>query len=376
MARFSVTYWIGSKDEAEARARAAEIAVEQTVEIPDDIVPEGYVRDEILGRVEDVTPAPGQRGGYFARISYSDDDIGDDFPQLLNVIFGNSSIRPDCRVESMILSEGILAICQGPRFGPEGLRKRAGIANGPLLMSAIKPVGLPVAALADLAHRFALGGVNYIKDDHGLANQKTSPFRERLKACTDAVGEANAKTGGKSLYVPNITGPAELILDRALAAQEQGAGGVMLAPSLTGYDAARMLRARADFNLPIISHPAFGGANIITPTTGFSHAFFFGTLQRLMGVDAVVYPNFGGRFSFSREECLSIVSGCSEPLDGLPPAMPTPGGGMTFERIPQMVSTYGDNVMYLMGGALLREQDDLPGACKRLRNLLHGQLKV
>jgi ribulose-bisphosphate carboxylase large chain len=372
MARFSVTYWIGARDEAEARARAADIALEQTVEIPADIVPQGYVRDEILGQVESIAEAPAERGGYFGRISYSDDDIGDDFPQLLNVIYGNSSIRRECRLESMTLSEGILAICKGPRFGPEGLRKRAGEATGPLLMSAIKPVGLSTGELADLARRFALGGVHYIKDDHGLANQKTAPFAERVKACAEAVREANATTGGSSAYVPNITGPTERIVERALFAQAEGAGAVMLAPSLIGFDAVRMLRGQEDFHLPIVTHPAFGGANVITPTAGFSHAFFFGTLQRLMGVDAVVYPNFGGRFSFSHDECLSIAAGCSEPLGGLLEAMPTPGGGMTFERIPEMMATYGNDVMYLMGGALLREKDDLPGACRRLRSLMRN----
>ncbi|MGV8935841.1 MAG: RuBisCO large subunit C-terminal-like domain-containing protein [Allorhizobium sp.] len=366
MARFSVTYWLGTASEAEAEARALEIALEQTVEIPRDIVPSGYVEDEILGRIEAITPNADSRGGYLAEISYSDDDIGDDFPQLLNVVFGNSSIRRDTRVETMQLSEAIRKICPGPRSGIDGLRERAGVARGPLLMAAIKPVGLSTTELADLTHRFALGGMDFVKDDHGLANQPTSPFLDRLKACTDAVGNANARTGFTTAYVPNITGPADRIFERAHLAQQHGAGGVMLAPSLTGFDVARALSADPAFDLPIVSHPTFGGAHVITPTTGFSHRFFFGILQRLMGVDAVVYPNFGGRFSFSRYECLSIVDGCTMDLGGLRPIMPAPGGGMTFERLAEMLDAYGDTVMYLIGGALLREQSDLVGACQRL----------
>ncbi len=367
MARFSVTYWLGTASEADARARAEEIALEQTVEIPRDIVPSGFVEDEILGRIEAITPNADTRGGYLADISYSDDDIGDDFPQLLNIVFGNSSIRRDTRVETMRLSEGIQRICPGPRFGIDGLRKRAGVEQGPLLMAAIKPVGLSTRQLADLAHRFALGGMDFVKDDHGLANQPTAPFLDRLKACTDAVGDANARTGFSTAYVPNITGPADRIFERAFLAQESGAGGVMLAPSLVGFDVARALSADPEFTLPIVSHPTFGGAHVITPTTGFSHKFFFGILQRLMGVDAVVYPNFGGRFSFSRDECRSIVDGCTMDLGGLKPILPAPGGGMTFERLPEMRAAYGDTVMYLIGGALLREQSDLVGACSRLR---------
>jgi ribulose-bisphosphate carboxylase large chain len=247
------------------------------------------------------------------------------------------------------------------------------MANGPLLMSAIKPDGLSSADLADLAYRFALGGMHFVKDDHGLVDQPTSPYRERLTACVAAVSEANAKTGLGSTYVPNITGPASQIFDRAFLAKEAGAGAVMLAPSLVGFDVSRTLAADPDFGLPIVSHPTFSGANIITPTTGFSHRFFYGTLQRLMGVDAVVYPNFGGRFGFSREECLSIVEGCIEDLGGLKPIFPAPGGGMNFDRVPEMRATYGNHVVYLVGGALLREGSELTAACQRLAAAVTAQ---
>ncbi len=370
--RFSVTYWLAAADEKNAHARALNICLEQTVEIPRDIVPAGYVEDEILGRLEALSLALDQRGGYMAQISYSEDDVGGDFLQLLNIIFGNSSIKTGTRVEAIQLSDGLRALCPGPRFGAPGLRARTGISSGPLIVSAIKPVGLSTGELASLAHRFALGGMHLIKDDHGLVDQPTSPYAERLAACVAAVEEANAKTGYRSAYVPNITGSAAQIFDRAFIAKEAGAGAVMLAPSLVGFDVSRSLAADSEFGLPIVSHPTFAGANIITPTSGFSHRFFFGTLQRLMGVDAVVFPNFGGRFGFSREECLSILEGCTEDLGGAKPIFPAPGGGMTFERIPDMRRAYRDNVIYLIGGALLRE-NDLVAACHTLRARIAGE---
>ncbi|HTN98957.1 MAG TPA: RuBisCO large subunit C-terminal-like domain-containing protein [Nordella sp.] len=366
MGRFSVTYWLGAADEPEARTRALDIALEQTVEIPRDTVPAGYVEDEILGRLEKLEPADAERGGFLAEISYSDDDMGGDFLQLLNIVFGNSSIKANIRVEDIRLSDGILSLCTGPRFGLPGLRERTGVDNGPILMSAIKPVGLSASELGRLAHDFALGGMDLVKDDHGLVDQRTAPFAERLKACVDGVNEANARTGGRAAYVPNITGPAMQIFERAWMAKEQGAGGVMVAPALAGYDVTRALAADPEFGLPIVSHPTFSGANMITPTTGFSHRFYFGLLQRLMGVDAVIYPNFGGRFGFTLKECQSIAEGCRAEFGGYKPVVPAPGGGMTFERIPEMRAAYGDRVMYLVGGALIREKADLVEASKRL----------
>jgi ribulose-bisphosphate carboxylase large chain len=369
--RFAVTYFVEAPDEAEARRRALDIALEQTVEVPRDVVRPGYVEDEILGRLEALEPDPQERGGFLATISYSEDDIGGDFLQFLNIVFGNSSIKPGLKVEDIGLSPGILALCPGPRHGIAGLRARAGIADGPLLMSAIKPVGLSTRELARLAHDFALGGMHYVKDDHGLVDQRTSPFSERLKACVDAVGEANAKSGGRASFVPNITGPFGAILDRAREAEAAGAGAVMLAPALTGYDVVRTLAADPSFGLPIVCHPAFSGANVVSPTSGFSHRAFFGTLHRLMGADAAIYPNYGGRFGFSREECRSIARACTQDLDGLKPIAPAPGGGVNFDRVPDMREAYGKDVMYLVGGALL-QMPDLTEACRRLVAAVEG----
>ena len=158
-------------------------------------------------------------------------------------MFGNSAVKAQTGVGTMKLSDAIEAICPGPRFGRDGLRQRTGRAEGPILMSAIKPVGLSTRELAALAHQFALGGMDMIKDDHGMANQHTSPFHERLAACVEAVADANALSGLNAVYVPNITGPARQVLDNAYRAQEAGADAVMIAPALVGFDVARTLSA-------------------------------------------------------------------------------------------------------------------------------------
>ena len=61
MSRFSVFYRIFASSLDEAEERAAGIALEQTVEIPRDVVPKGYIEDVILGKVESVR----EEGGRF-----------------------------------------------------------------------------------------------------------------------------------------------------------------------------------------------------------------------------------------------------------------------------------------------------------------------
>jgi len=52
--RFNVTYKIFSESEIDAKNIAKSICHENTVEIPSDIVPNGIIKDEIVGQIEDI----------------------------------------------------------------------------------------------------------------------------------------------------------------------------------------------------------------------------------------------------------------------------------------------------------------------------------
>lgn len=363
--RFSVRYLLSAADETQARAMAEALCLEQTVEVPRALVPAGFIADQIVGKI---TSQQRRDASHFVvSVSYLSELVRGDFLNLLNVIFGNSSIKTGLRVLDVELGEGLLQEYPGPRFGMAGLREHLQVPQGPLLLAAVKPVGLKVADLAELCFRFAMAGMDLIKDDHNLANQSYAPFEPRVLACVQAVQRANALTGRQAVFVPNLTGPVKSLHARAKFAVEAGAGALMLAPALMGFDVVRELAQDPQVGLPIISHPAFGGAQVIAHDAGFSHGFFFGTLQRLMGVDAAIFPNAGGRFGFSDLECTEIRSSASASLAHLASCCPAPGGGMTLANVPLMRTLYGDDVMYLMGGALLGDARGLDAAVLELR---------
>jgi ribulose-bisphosphate carboxylase large chain len=234
-----------------------------------------------------------------------------------------------------------------------------GQPHQPLLCTALKPMGYSPKEIAGLARGFALGGVDIIKDDHGLSNQPFCPFEERVRACVAAVAQANAESGHRSLYAPNVTAPFPLLVERARFAAAEGAGALLVAPGLTGFDAMRHLAADPHIGLPILAHPALLGSAVTGGNNGFSHAVLFGTLQRLAGADVSIFPNYGGRFGFSREECAEIAGACQTPLGGLASIFPSPGGGMTLDRVPDMLELYGEDVMFLIGGGLYGHSPDL-----------------
>lgn len=362
-ARFRVQYRLAAQ-EHEARAIAEQICLEQTVEFPDDLLPKG-LRDRIVGRIEALAPAGS--GDCLATISFAVETAGDELLQLLNVLFGNISLKPGIRVERLELTAEQLAGFGGPRFGISGVRELLAARDRPILATALKPMGLSVRDLAEFAYQFALGGIDIIKDDHGLTDQVFSRFTERVSRCSAAVARANAESGGHCLYAPNITGPADQMMQRARFAQSAGAGALLISPGLQGLDAVRCLSGDGGVALPILAHPAFQGALVTNPTGGIAHGVAFGLLPRLAGADATIFPNFGGRFSFSRDECRNIAAAARAPLGSLRPVLPSPAGGMTLARVPEIVAAYGHDVILLIGGDLYRHSGDLFRSCHLFR---------
>jgi len=362
--RFIVSYRI-SGNETDALAVAKDICIEQTVEFPEELINDIFIRENIFGRIESF----GRINDFLfkADISYAVEISAFEFTQFLNVMFGNISLKPGIIIENIILPENFSRNFKGPRFGVSGIRKILDVYNRPLIASAIKPMGMTTVQFSELSYLFAKGGVDIIKDDHGLSNQPFSEFRERVRACVDRINSVQ----GNTLYFPNITAPFSEVIDRAYYAKEHGAGGVLISPAITGFDCMKYLAEDENFGLPVMSHPAFIGS-YLSGGSGFTHGTLLGTLMRLAGSDMVVYPNFGGRFSFSKDQCLNITDKCRNDMSHIKTIFPAPGGGMNFSNIPEMTSFYGDDVIYLMGGGLFKRSPDLVENCRELSRLVCG----
>lgn len=342
---FVVDYLVSAETEEEARSQARKIAHEQTVELPDAYVAETYpdISANVVGKL--VRLEEEGAGLWKLSISYHEDTTGMELNQFLNVVFGNTSIKPKVQVQDIHLSPGLVEAFPGPRFGSDGLRELCGVAKGePLVMTALKPMGLSVDQLAHQTYCFAKGGIDIIKDDHGLSNQPWAPFEERVRACAAAVKRANDETGRTSLYAPTLSGPIDKLFSMAAFAKKHGAGAVLMLPGITGFDSMRALAADDSFGLPILCHPALLGCMLggsLTPGClhGFAHDVILSLIPQISGADATIFPNVGGRFGFTLAECQSIVSRCRERTGPYKPIAATPGGGMTLDRCARALST-------------------------------------
>jgi len=141
-------------------------------------------------------------------------------------------------------------------------------------------------------------------------------------------------------------------------------------PGLLGFQTVQALAEDPGFGRPIMTHPSFTGAFVLSPEFGIAHGLMYGTLQRLAGSDISVFPNVGGRFGFSETECRSIAAACRAADGPGAPIMPSPGGGMSVERAGEMAAMYGQDVVYLIGGSLLRHGERIGEAVGAMRRAL------
>jgi ribulose-bisphosphate carboxylase large chain len=343
--RIEVLYRVRG-DAGSIAARAEGIAVEQSVEMPVEPIDDPFVLSEIVGRVKDINDVGG--GQFDVRIALASATTGFEAGQLFNMLFGNTSIQDDVTLVDARFPEEFAATFGGPNHGLAGLRSRVK-AKGALTCSALKPQGSTPAVLAKLAGRIAAGGIDYLKDDHGLADQSYSPFAERVPACAETVAAAAARTGIPTRYLPSLNGNLDSLRTQIALSRSCGLDTVLIAPLIAGLAQFHTLvQENPDF--AFVAHPTMAGARIMP-------SFLLGKLFRLLGADATIFPNYGGRFGYSPEECKRLANFALEDWPGVKRSAPVPAGGMSLERVSEILDFYGMDVMLLIGGSLLSTRE-------------------
>ena len=359
-----VTYHLTCRAGEDPHDKARGVALEQSAELPSRCIP-AHVYDEVVPQIQELTPL--DDGSHRLVLDFPEAITGLEPTQLINNLFGNISLKSGIRLADVAWTPNLLNALGGPRYGIQGVRDLLGIGERPMSSTALKPLGLDTTTLAGYCADFARGGIDLIKDDHGLCDQATSRYLDRLHACQRAVNEVNAETGRNALYLPNVTGPRWELERRLDAAQEAGCRAVLICPFITGLDA--LIWARERYDMALMAHPAFAGA-VAGAEHGIDPALLLGEITRLFGADMVVYTNAEGRFpTYDQALCDRINDRLRRPLGDVRPALPTPGGGVDAERAPYWAQRYGPDVVLLIGGSLYA-QGDRVAAARRLQAIV------
>ncbi|MEO5357484.1 MAG: RuBisCO large subunit C-terminal-like domain-containing protein [Nitrospirae bacterium YQR-1] len=346
--KIEITYKLKCRRDENVEHLVRRIALEQTVEVADELAVLWGVGETIIGKTESITPI--DVNVYLAVISYNPEITAYRLPQFLNVLYGNISLLNGIKIVEIKFPEIFAEKFRGPNYGITGIRKLLGVHGRALLSTALKPMGLSHKELSGIAYNFAAGGGDLVKDDHGLVDLTFSEFKQRLSLCANAVAKANAETGKNTIYFPNICAQADMLEQYVSFAADLGIKGILISPFLVGIDSVRYLSEK--FNMIVMAHPALTGTHFHDLNHGISIDVLLGTIFRLAGADISIYPATGGRFGFTPDDCKKLNYALRTPLYHIKPSFPAPAGGMGYDKIADMASLYGVDTVYLIGGAL------------------------
>ena len=344
-----------------AQRVAERICFDQTIEAEAGLLPH-VLQAEIVGHVQNLQQS--SDGRFEATIRFRGELLNRDCANLLNVLFGTSSLRGNVRLLSFTMTDELLSSWHGPRFGDESLRKILAIRNRPLLCGVLKPLGRSARELAELAAQFVEGEVDLIKDDQSLLDQRWSPFEERVSRCAEAIDDMSRRRGRPCLYFAHVSGAFEPMRKRAVRAKALGATGLLIAPGLTGFDALRSLGSDDGLSLPVMSHPAFLGASVGSERGGLAPGVLYGLLPRLAGADLTIYPAFGSGYPMSQQDCCSVAQRCRESWGSLKSTMPAVGGRIGPERLSELKTVLGSDVACIVGSRIQQDSEGVPAALR------------
>ena len=368
--RIVATYDLHTTDTA-PDALAAAIALEQTVEVPQalaDAVRSAAGRRR-RGR-EESTSAPAPKAPHGLVLSYDPAVVeAGGLPALVNLVFGNVSMMPGVRLVDIDFPDHVLEGFDGPRHGVAGVRALTGVHGRPLLATALKPRGVPVSRLVEMAGAFARGGGDIVKDDQNLIDPFET-FKDRVKRCADAVDDANQRTGRRCLYLPHVTGPLPALTRRFEYVARLGLPGVLAAPFIAGLGINRSL-AR-DHDLMLMAHPTFSGGHFVSRHEGIDHGLLFGTLLRIAGADIAVFPNVGGRFGSAATTARASRHGSARRSGGSRPPGRVRPAECSLAQLPEMCADYGPDAVLLIGGALIGHGDDLEASTRAFLDVIRA----
>ncbi|MDZ7680761.1 MAG: RuBisCO large subunit C-terminal-like domain-containing protein [Fodinibius sp.] len=195
MSTFDLTYRVIVQDDEQIEEKVEGICIEQTAELPRSVL-SSEIQQKVVGKVSGQKRLTEQC--YQVSISWPLATVGGDISQFLNILYGNISLQPGIRIIGAEWEALVPGVFEGPSIGIATIRDMYQIVDRPLSATALKPMGRSPQELAALAAKFSTGGIDIIKDDHGLANQDFAPFDQRLEACTNTIREAD----GQARYFP------------------------------------------------------------------------------------------------------------------------------------------------------------------------------
>ena len=366
--RIHATYWLETGDDP---ARAAEvIAGEQSsgtfIALPGE-TPELKARAgarverlQVLDTVTQPSLPVARPAARYTRcaleLSWPIENLGPSLPNLLATIAGNLfELRQvsGLRITGLVLPPSFAAAYRGPAFGIEGTRRLAGVTQGPLIGTIVKPsVGLSPGQTAEQVRQLVDGGIDFVKDDELQADGPACPFDERVRAVMHEVRDAAQRHGRQAMVAFNLTGDLDQMKRRHDLVLREGGSCVMV--SLNSVGLVGLTELRRHSQLPIHAHRNGWGTLTRCPALGWDYAPWQ-LIQRVAGADHLHVNGIGNKFSESDDSCIAAARAVLSPAFDHAPmrAMPVFSSGQTGRQARPTFDALGTaDLIHAAGGGI------------------------
>lgn len=286
------------------------------------------------------------------KLSWPLDNLGASLPNLLATVAGNLyELRPvvSLRLLDLELPDEFARAYPGPAFGVAGTRKLAGVPDGPLVGTIIKPsVGLSPEAVAGMVDQLCAAGVDFIKDDELQADGPVCPFDERARRVMDVIRRHADRSGKTVMYAFNLTGELDEMRRRHDLLLSLGGAAAMVSLNSVGMTGFNAFRNYAQ--MPIHAHRNGWGYL----QGGWSYVAWQ-KLWRLAGADHMHVNGLANKFQEDDGSVIASARACQVPLFADKPCtvMPVFSSGQTIRQAAgtwQALQT--TDLIYLAGGGL------------------------
>jgi ribulose-bisphosphate carboxylase large chain len=292
-----------------------------------------------------------------ATLSWPLSNLGPSLPNLLATVSGNLfELRAfsGLKLLDLRLPRAFGQANPGPAFGVAGTRRLAGVVDGPMIGTIIKPsVGLSPAETADLVRTLVEAGIDFIKDDELQADGPHCPFDDRARAVMPVIRDHAARSGRTVMYAFNLTGEVDEMRRRHDLVLAEG--GTVVMASMHSVGLTGMLALRRHSQLPIHAHRNGWGALGRHPNHGISYVAW-SKLWRLAGADHLHVNGLANKFCEPDDSVLTSARSILEPLwPDLPmTAMPVFSSGQTIRQAaPTWAALGSDDLIHAAGGGIL-----------------------
>ncbi len=326
----------------------------------------------------------------YVKIAYPNDLFEEgNMPQILSSIAGNifgMKALDGLRLVDVKWPKNLINSFKGPQYGIKGIRDILKIKRRPITATVPKPkVGYYAEEHAQHGYEIWTGGVDLLKDDENLSNQKFNRFEKRLELSMKMRDKAENETGERKSYLINITAEVDEMKRRAKLVKDFNNEYVMIDILTIGWAAVQTIRDECEkLGLAIHAHRAFHAAFDRNPNHGMSmkvlaeiarmqgvDQLHIGGLGKLAGDKTEVLNNYKKIAQNSNEADLEVLE---QNWHGMKNVLSVCSGGVHPGIIHRLIELLSMDIAVQVGGGVLGHPGGTQSGAKALRQAIDAYM--